>query len=122
MMKQLKTGLLCLLLCGGPLAGTMAEAGGFQYTEAQLHYGDGYILGRNGLDETARTTLTLEHLTVGSVGEFFFFVDFFKDFDGRRRMTKAISMARSTAFSVPATWASAFPTAASSAMRASRSG
>lgn len=89
MMKQLKTGLLCLMLGAGALTGTVASAGGFQFTEAQLHYGDGYRLGRNGPDETARTTLTLEHLTVGSVGEFFFFVDFFRDEDGPTTNTES---------------------------------
>lgn len=82
MMKAMKHGLAGLILGGAVLAGTASNAEGFTFTEAQLHYGDGYILGRNGLNETARTTLTLEHLTVGDIGEFFFFVDFFKDFDG----------------------------------------
>jgi len=81
MIKHIRTGLAGLALCAGLLTGATAQAG-VQYTEVQLHYGDGYILGRNGLDETARTTLTLEHLSVGSVGELFFFVDFFRDEDG----------------------------------------
>lgn len=89
MTVTLKTGLAGLSLCAGLLTGATAMAEGFSFTEVQLHYGDGYRLGRNGIDETARTTVTLEHFSAGSVGELFFFVDFFKDHDGPSTNTES---------------------------------
>ena len=66
-----------------------AQAEGFTFTEVQLHQGDGFRLGRNGLNETARTVVTLEHFTGGEVGELFFFVDFFADHDGPTTNTES---------------------------------
>lgn len=62
------------------LSGGAAQA--FTYTDIQLHYGDGYHLGRNGLGQTARTTLTVEHFSTFGFGDFFFFTDLFYDYDG----------------------------------------
>lgn len=54
----------------------------FSTTELQLHYGDGFRLGRNGFDETDRTILTLDHFTATTNGELFFFVDLSRDHEG----------------------------------------
>lgn len=62
------------------LSGGAAQA--FTYTDVQLHYGDGYRLGRNGLNETARTTLTIENFSTFAYGDFFAFVDLYHDHDG----------------------------------------
>lgn len=75
------------LLAAGALALSAAlpqtaAAQGFSATEFQLHYGDGYLLGRNGPDETGRATITLDHITVRDWGDLYFFVDFFSDRDG----------------------------------------
>jgi len=69
------------------LAGSGVQA--FSTTEAQLHFGDGYRLERNGLDETARTTITLEHFTAFEHGDVFFFVDLFSDHDGPSTNTQS---------------------------------
>lgn len=78
------------LLAAGALAVSAAlpqtaAAQGFSATEVQLHQGDGYLLGRNGIDETSRTTVTLDHITVRDWGDLYFFVDFFSDGDGTGR-------------------------------------
>jgi len=69
------------------LAGGAAQA--FSYTEAQLHYGDGFHLGRNGLGTTARSVITFEHFNTFDYGDFFFFVDLFQDFDGPSSNTQS---------------------------------
>ena len=89
MIRTFNKGLRGLLLCAGLMTGAAAQAEGFSFTEVQLHYGDGYLLGRNGLNETARTTITLEHFSAGKIGELFFFVDFFRDEDGPTTNTRS---------------------------------
>lgn len=78
------------LLAAGALAVVTAlpqtaGAQGFSATEVQLHQGDGYLFGRNGINETSRTTVTLDHITVRDWGDLYFFVDFFSDGDGTGR-------------------------------------
>lgn len=55
-------------------------------TEVQLHYGDGFKIGRNGNpptfdNTTGRQIITLEHFSLTETGDLFFFVDFFRDID-----------------------------------------
>lgn len=59
-----------------------AQSANFSTTEVQLHFGDGYHLGRNGPNTTARTTITLEHFSTFDYGDVFFFIDNFYDYDG----------------------------------------
>lgn len=54
----------------------------FSGSEIQLHYGDGFHLGANGLDSTTRTTLTFEQYTLFNWGDLFYFVDLNKDHQG----------------------------------------
>ncbi len=74
----IRTAALALLSLA--LSGTAAQA--FSYTDVQLHYGDGFRLGRNGTEETSRAVLTLEHFSTFGYGDFFAFIDLFNDFDG----------------------------------------
>src|SRR6056297_1412332 len=89
MNKTIKHGLAGAILGGALMAGDTSQAEGFSFTEIQVHQGDGYLLGRNGFNETARTTVTLEHFSAGDIGELFFFVDFFKDHDGPSTNTES---------------------------------
>lgn len=57
----------------------------FSTTEIQLHHGDGYHLGRNGFDTTARSMVRLENFTLFDVGDSYFFVDLFYDHEGPGR-------------------------------------
>lgn len=55
-------------------------------TEIQLHYGDGFRIGRNAnpptfSNTTRRQIITLEHFSRFESGDLFFFVDFFRDID-----------------------------------------
>ena len=86
-MKTLfKTLVAGLALAVTPFLGaTNAQAQGFSTTEIQLHYGDNYLLGRNGINETQRSTITLEHFSARKWGDVFFFIDNFKDGDGTGR-------------------------------------
>ncbi|WP_323779137.1 DUF5020 family protein [Leisingera sp.] len=59
----------------------------FSTGEIQLHYGDGYHLGANGLDTSSRTTLTVEQFTLFDWGDLFYFVDLFQDHEGTGRET-----------------------------------
>ncbi len=67
------------------LATSNAAQAGFSTTEVQLHYGDGYKMGRNATfangfsEETVRQTITLDHFSTNEIGDLFFFVDFFRD-------------------------------------------
>lgn len=54
----------------------------FSAGEIQLHYGDGFHLGANGLHSTTRTTLTFEQYTLFDWGDLFYFVDLNKDHQG----------------------------------------
>lgn len=49
-------------------------------SEVQLHYGDGYRLGGNGLGTSTRSTVTFEHLSKRSYGDFFGFLDITRDY------------------------------------------
>ncbi|UWQ35430.1 hypothetical protein K3555_22470 (plasmid) [Leisingera sp. M527] len=78
------------LLAGGALALSAivpqaVTAQGFSATEVQTLYGDGFLLGRNGRNETSRATITIDHLTVRKWGDLFFFVDNFSDGEGSGR-------------------------------------
>lgn len=60
MKTLLKTLVAGLALAITPLiAVPSAQAQGFSTTEIQLHYGDNYLLGRNGINKTQRSTITL---------------------------------------------------------------
>lgn len=65
------------------LAGAgQGAAENFSTTEVQLLYGDGFKLGRNGINGTKRATATFEHFSTWDYGDNFFFVDVTKDYDG----------------------------------------
>lgn len=71
------------------LALSAGAATAFSFTDIQLHYGDGFRLGRNGIDETSRSVLTFEHFSTFNNGDFFAFVDLFNDFDGPSTNTES---------------------------------
>ena len=54
----------------------------FSATETQFHYGDGFKLGRNGIDETARAVVNVTHYSLFKGGDVFLFADLYRDFDG----------------------------------------
>mgnify|MGYP000887901579 CR=1 FL=1 len=54
----------------------------FSRTEIQLLHGDGFFLGRNLFNETARTKFTINHFSTWKYGDHFFFIDSFVDHDG----------------------------------------
>lgn len=68
--------LALAMACGGS-----ATAQHLSTSEVQLHYGDGYRLGGNGLGTSTRSTVTFEHLSKRSCADFFAFVDLTRDYD-----------------------------------------
>lgn len=96
MNKTIKHGLAGAILGGALMAGDTSQAEGFSFTEIQVHQGDGYLLGRNGFNETARTTVTLEHFSAGYIGELFFSSISSRITMALRPTPRATSMARST--------------------------
>ncbi len=81
-LRQNMTGL-ALAAVTGTCAGNAAVAEQlYANTEVQLHYGEGYHLGRNGFDPTARTIVTFEHYGLHDWGDYLAFVDLNKDHDG----------------------------------------
>ncbi|AZV79895.1 DUF5020 family protein [Parasedimentitalea marina] len=75
-----------LVLC---LSSEAVPAQNVSTTEIQLHYGDGFHLGRNDAGRTSRSVATLEHFTASENGDVFFFVDGYYDYDGLQTNKKS---------------------------------
>lgn len=89
MKKALKSvrNLLPILMVGMAMSSAAEAEILYSTGEVQLHYGDGYILGANGFDETSRSTLTVEQFTLHNWGDFYYFVDLYHDNEGTGRAT-----------------------------------
>ena len=78
--------LLVWSILTAPLVSFGNSAAAQSSTEIQLHYGDGFRIGRNAnpptfSNTTRRQITTLEHFSRFESGDLFFFVDFFRDLD-----------------------------------------
>ncbi|MEO5321879.1 hypothetical protein PV773_01020 [Mesorhizobium sp. CC13] len=57
----------------------MASAQTFSANQIQLHFGSGYHFGGNGMDDTTRTMVELQHFSAYDYGDLFYFVDIYGD-------------------------------------------
>lgn len=71
--------VLLAIVCAMGLGPVRAQ--NLSTSEVQLHYGDGYRLGGNGLATSARSTITFEYLSKREWGDVFGFLDLTRDYD-----------------------------------------
>lgn len=62
-----------------------AQAANFSSTKFKILHGDGFRLGRNGRNETSRSTFRVGHFSTYDYGDNFFFFNSYVDGDGTGR-------------------------------------